>query len=550
MQAVLALTVRPPRWECPVPFSGENSPLTPSRRTVLASGAALGAAAAVGTALPLTASAAQGAGNPSTGEVFTLGVASGDPDPYSVVLWTRLAPNPLAEDGLGGMRGTVEVEWEIARDERFSRIVRRGRERTDADAGYAVHAEVAGLAPGTEYFYRFRTGRHLSPAGRTRTAPAFGVVGSGLAMSFASCSQYEHGYFTAYHHLAADEPDLVLHLGDYIYEYKADSYVSPTGNVRDHSGPETETLANYRQRHAQYRTDADLQAAHAVAPWLVVPDDHEVDNNWAGDVYEKPEIPQPNFIERRANAFRALYENMPLRRRSKPSGSHMRLYRTVRWGALANFHMLDTRQYRDDQACDDGWKVCADAADPARTLTGDEQEAWLIEQFRRSRARWDVLGQQVFFARRVNASGATSMDSWDGYRGSQERITEGWLDAGVRNPVVLTGDVHTHWANELKANYADPDSEVVGTELVTTSITSGGNGADSDPNDDNNLKLNPHIKFRNNQRGYVRTKITRDEFRADFRVLDKVTEPGHPARTRASFVIADRNPGLTEVTPR
>ncbi|MGW9476619.1 alkaline phosphatase D family protein [Saccharomonospora azurea] len=542
-----------------MPASGEKhpSPIVPSRRQVLLGGAALGATAltaagSLGALGPSArAAAAQGAGAPLRGEVFTLGVASGEPDQHSVVLWTRLAPDPLADDGLGGMsRRTVTVQWELARDERFRHVVRRGHETTNADAGYAVHAEVAGLAPGREYFYRFRCGRFLSPVGRTRTAPAPGVLGAGLAMAFASCSQYEHGYFTAYRRLAEDEPDLVLHLGDYVYEYRPDSYVSPDGNVRDHRGPETETLANYRQRYAQYRTDTDLQAAHAVAPWLVVPDDHEVDNNWAADVHEKPEIPQPNFLQRRANAFRAYYENMPLRHRNRPSGSHIQLYRTVSWGALANFHMLDTRQYRDDQACDDGWKVCEDAVDPARSLTGDEQERWLLGQFRRSRARWDVLGQQVFFARRVNDTGAVSMDAWDGYQGSQERIAEGWVAAGVRNPVVLTGDVHTHWANELKADYADPDSPVIGTELVTSSVTSGGDGADSDPTEHPDLQRNPHIKFRNNQRGYVRTRLTRDELRADFRVVDHVTRPGAPVRTRASFVVADRHPGLSEVTPR
>ncbi|EIE97476.1 alkaline phosphatase D family protein [Saccharomonospora glauca] len=541
-----------------MPASGEKhtSPLVPSRRQVLLGGAALGATAL--TAGPLVAlgpsaraTTTRGAGAPLRGDVFTLGVASGEPDHHSVVLWTRLAPDPLAEDGLGGLgRRAVTVEWELARDERFRHVVRRGVETTDAEAGYAVHVEVAGLAPGWEYHYRFRCGRFLSPTGRTRTAPAPGVLGGGMVMAFASCAQYEHGYFTAYRHLAEDEPDLVLHLGDYIYEYQPNSYVSPDGNVRDHRGPETETLANYRQRYAQYRTDADLRAAHAVAPWLVVPDDHEVDNNWAGDAYEKPEIPQPRFLERRANAFRAYYENMPLRRRNRPRGAHIRLYRTVAWGSLVNFHMLDTRQYRDDQACDDGWKICEDAVDPARTITGDEQERWLLGQFRRSRARWDLLGQQVFFAHRVNDSGAVSMDAWDGYRGSRDRISEGWVAAGVRNPVVLTGDVHTHWANELKADYADPDSPVIGTELVTSSITSGGNGADSDPAEHPDLQRNPHIKFRSNQRGYVRTHISRDEVRADFRVVDYVTEPGAPVRTRASFVIADRHPGLTEVTPR
>ncbi|WP_116041484.1 alkaline phosphatase D family protein [Amycolatopsis palatopharyngis] len=536
--------------------SGDTTPRTASRRHVLAGSAAVGAAAvATGLTGPLAAATparggATGAGRPITGDPFTLGVASGEPDQHSVVLWTRLATDPLAEGGFGGMGSRhVEVHWELALDERFRNIVRRGHERTGPDHGFAVHAEVAGLLSGWEYFYRFRVGRHVSATGRTRTAPPIGAFGAGLAMSFASCSQFEHGWFTAYRHLAADEPDLVLHLGDYMYEYKPQVYISPDGNVRDHAGPETETLANYRQRYAQYRSDLDLQAAHAVAPWLVVPDDHEVDNNWAGDIYEKPHIPQPDFIQRRANAFRAYYENMPLRRRSKPSGSEIQLYRKVSWGSLANFHMLDTRQHRDDQACGDGWKVCEDAADPARSLTGDEQEAWLLRNFRESRARWDILGQQVFFAQRLSATGARSMDGWDGYQGSRERVTEGWIDAGVRNPVVLTGDVHTHWANELKENYADPDSRCVGTELVTTSISSGGNGKDSDPSTDPNLRRNPHIKFFNQQRGYVRTRITRNELRADFRVLDRVTEPGAPARTRASFVVADRNPGLTEVDP-
>ena len=188
-------------------------------------------------------------------------------------------------------------------------------------------------------------------------------------MSFVSCSQFEHGWFTAYRRLAEDQPDLVLHLGDYQYEYKAKDYVAPCGNVRDHRGPETVTLAGYRQRLAQYRTDPDLQAAHAVAPWLVVFDDHEVDNNWADEVPEHPED-VPGFMDRRAAAFQAYYENMPLRRTSIPRGPDISIYRRLQWGRLANFHMLDTRQFRDDQACGDGYDDCPDAASPERSLPG------------------------------------------------------------------------------------------------------------------------------------------------------------------------------------
>ncbi len=298
---------------------------------------------------------------------------------------------------------------------------------------------------------------------------------AGLAMAFVSCSQYEHGYFTAYRRLAEDEPDLVLHLGDYQYEYAKGVYTIPGGNPRDHEGPETVTLANYRQRHAQYKMDQDLQAAHTVAPWLVVFDDHEIENNWADEV---PEQPDANFLARRAAAFQAYYENMPLRRSSIPRGIDMQLYRRIRWGRLANFHMLDTRQYRDDQGCGDGYRNCPAAVDPARSITGAEQEAWLLDGFRRSEARWDILGQQVFFAQRDNNAGpakVTSQDAWDGYVASRDRITHGWVSAGVRNPIVLTGDVHAHWASDRKLNYDDPSSPTVGAELVCSSITSGGN---------------------------------------------------------------------------
>ncbi len=429
-------------------------------------------------------------------------------------------------------------------------MVRRGAVVARPAAAHSVHVELHDLPPGREFFYRFRAESFVSPVGRTRTAPAAWATPAALAMSFASCSQFEHGYFTAYRHLAADEPELVLHLGDYQYEYPADTYTVPGGNPRDHQGPETVTLANYRQRHAQYKTDPDLQAAHAVAPWAVVFDDHEIENNWADEV---PEQPDPDFPARRAAAFQAYYENMPLRRTSIPRGIDMQLYRRLHWGRLATFHLLDTRQYRDDQGCGDGYKDCPAALDPARSITGPEQEKWLLDGFRQSTARWDVLGQQVFFGQRDNNSGparVVSMDSWDGYAASRDRITRGWVDAGVRNPVVLTGDVHAHWADELKLDYADPTSRTVGTELVCSSITSNGDGADVAGGTHPWAAWNPHLRFYNNQRGYVRTTITRAALTADFQVVPYVTRPGAPVHTRATFVIEDRVPSLHQIADR
>ncbi|MDQ3152842.1 MAG: alkaline phosphatase D family protein [Actinomycetota bacterium] len=510
-----------------------------TRRTVLLTGAAAVAGAGAATLIRAPGAVAAPSADP-----FTLGVASGDPAPDGMVLWTRLAPTPLAEDGLGGMGSRpVEVEWELAVDERFTRVERRGTETAVPDAAHSVHVELAGLRPGREYFYRFRAGGHVSPTGRTRTAPNPGVLGGPLTMCFASCSQYEHGYFTAYRRLAEEEPDLVLHLGDYQYEYTADDYVAPGGNVRDHVGPETVTLANYRQRLAQYKTDEDLQAAHAVAPWLVVWDDHELDNNWADEI---PEEPQPDYLARRAAAFRAYYENMPLRRASLPRGIDLQLYRRVEWGRLATFHMLDTRQYRDDQPCGDEFgSDCAERTEPTRSITGDEQEAWLLDGLTGSTARWDVLGQQVFFSQVDFTPGAGrgfNPDAWDGYVANRDRVAAGLAQA--RNAVVLTGDVHAHWAAEVKERFDDPSSATVATELVASSITSGGDGSETQADTAGILADNPHIRFYNNRRGYVRTRFTGSELRTDFRVVPVVSRPGAPVQTRASFVVGDREPGL------
>ena len=518
-----------------------NAPRLDRRKFLTIAGAA-GVAAA--TQAPLARAARDL--SPVTGYPFTLGVASGDPSPDGVVLWTRLAPAPLSGGGMPQRRIPVDVE--VSADERFVQVVQRGRTMARPEAGHSVHVELQGLEPGREYFFRFRAAGELSPVGRTRTAPAAGAPLDAMAFAFVSCSQYEHGYFTAYGHLAQEDVDVVLHLGDYFYEYAPNVYTSPGGNPRAHWGREVTDLEDYRNRHAQYKTDPDLQAAHAAHPWIITWDDHELDNNWADEIPEDAQ-PRAQFLRRRAAAFQAFWEHMPLRRQSRPRGIDLQLYRRIAYGDLAEFNVLDTRQYRSDQACGDTRAIdCEERLDPSRTITGAEQEAWLLDGLGASRARWNVLAQQVFFAQRDLEAGpvqAFSMDAWDGYVASRDRILGGILERRVANPVVLTGDVHQHWAGDLKADFADPDSRTIGSELVCTSITSNGDGTDEPtPAAQVALAENPHLKFNSNRRGYVRCALDRREWRADFRVLPYVKRPGAPISTARSFTIEAGNPGL------
>ncbi len=505
-----------------------------SRRTFVLGGLAVAGATAA------TAAAAAPSVLATIPYPFKLGVASGEPLPDGVVLWTRLAPSPLNADGQGGMpNANITVDWQVSTNDRFTSLAASGSVTALYADAHSVHVEVSGLNPDFDYYYRFRAQGHISPVGRTRTAPAFGAAGRDLLMAFASCAHWEAGYFTAYRRLAEDRPGLVLHLGDYIYEDAATA-----GSVRENVGAEIVSLADYRRRYAQYKMDPDLQAAHAIAPWLCVPDDHEVENNYAGTVRENntPALTAAQWTARRSAAYRALWENLPLRNAQKYSGNSIPLFRRIRWGSLATFHMLDTRQYRHDQACGDGWKVCSDADLATRSLPGNAQETWLLDGLGQRLGTWDILGQQVFFARRFDAAGAASMDSWDGYRASRARNQHGWVARGVRNPVVLTGDVHRSWGNNLKADYANANSAVIGTELVTTSISSGGNGSGSTTIPD--VANNPHLKFYSDHRGYVRTLITPTQIQADFRAVATVTEHGAAASTLRSFVIQEGLPGL------
>ena len=408
--------------------------------------------------------------------------------------------------------------------------------------GHTVHIEVEGLDADRWYWYRFMAGGAVSRVGRTRTLPETGIGIARLRFAFASCQHWEQGYFTAYRHMAEENLDIVFHLGDYIYEYEGRE-----GRVRKHTGDEIELLADYRNRYALYRTDPDLQTAHALYPWIVTWDDHEVDNNYAADVSEEVGLPAELFLRRRAEAYQAYYEHMPLRRSSLPVGARMQLFRGFTYGDLASFFVLDTRQYRSDQPCGDRVKpVCPGVLDPAATLLGPDQEAWLRDGLNASSSRWNVIPQQVMMTRVDVASGdeeEVAMDKWGGYEVERRRVMEFLSARRPSNPVVLTGDIHTNWVNDLKVDYLDALAPTVATEFVGTSISSGGDGSDTRESTEGILAENPAVKFYNSQRGYVSCDVTPGQWLSHYRVLDYVTRPNSPISTRASFVVLDGRPG-------
>jgi len=523
-----------------------------SRRQLLGTSAVGSGAVLLGTGA-WTASAAYAA-SPTLGDPFTLGVASGDPMHDGVVLWTRLAPEPFAADGHGGMPDEpVRVEYEVARDERFRSVVRRSSVLASAVLGHSVHPELTGLAPDSEYFYRFRVGQHVSPVGRTRTTPHPRSQPRNLKFAFASCQAWQDGYYTAYEHMAREDLDLVVHLGDYLYEYGlATNKRGVVTDPRFHT--ETVDLARYRLQYSLYKSEAPLQAAHAAFPWIHTIDDHEVDNNWADDLPENFDPKQlndtvANFRQRRTNAFRAMYENLPLRRAQMPTGPDVRLHRRLSYGRLADFTMLDTRQYRSNQPCGDGGGVdCDERLDPDQTMLGGKQKDWLLDGFSSSPARWQVLGNQApMMQTDRNADPAVTdvwYDPWDGYVAERNDVLGAAQDRGVRNLVVITGDRHQNYAGNLHRSYQDAGAPVVGSEFVGTSITSGGNGVDVGPTGETFLAAKPHMKFFNGQRGYVSVEVTPKTWTSHFRVLDHVTTPGSPITTRASVVVEDQKPGV------
>ena len=478
---------------------------------------------------------------------FSLGVASGDPEPDGVVIWTKLASDPLELGGSGIDPEPILVKWEVSEDEAFTKVVQQGSEVAGPQLGHSVHVELSGLDSHRWYFFRFHAGSEVSPVGRTRTAPAMDVMPEKMKFAFTSCQHLETGYFNGYPHMQKEDLDLVIHLGDYIYEY-----AGIDKRVRKHIGKEIESLDEYRQRYSQYRLDEDLQEAHRVFPWLVTWDDHEFDNNYANLISEEEGISPEAFLARRMNAYQAYYEYMPLRKRSFPQGPDMKLYRKCRYGRLANFFVLDTRQYRTDQPNGDRQKpMTGKVFDPSATMLGREQENWLMSGMLKSDATWNVLAQQVMMAalNRGDEKGERySMDQWPGYEISRRRLLRFFHERKIANPVVLTGDIHLNWVNDLQLDFKDPKSPLVGTEWVGTSMSSAGDGGNFIPEYERAAKQNDFVKWYNSNRGYVSCELTKDHWKTYFRATPYVSRKGAPIETKAVFMIEEGRPGAQLVS--
>jgi alkaline phosphatase D len=526
-----------------------NADVALSRRRFLVLGGlgTLAACSSSGSPRPTTSPVGTAAPVPGVDDsAYSLGVASGDPLPGAVVLWTRLAPKPL--EGGGMPDRPVDVQWQVATDERFTAVVAGGITTATPELAHSVHVDARGLRPSADYFYRFRVGNAVSPVGRTRTAPAAGASVTQLRMAVANCQNYAQGWWPAYQHLSQEDFDLVLHVGDYIYEY-----TPRPGDVRRHapvSNPalkRCETLADYRNRYGQYKSDPALLAAHAAFPWVLTWDDHEVENDYAdlvgqprdtGALHEAP----AQFAGHRAAAYQAYYEHQPIRATLHPGSPDLQIYRRFGYGSLATLNVLDTRQYRTPHACgaQDIAPVSCGADNTAGTLTGSAQEAWLRDGLRSSRTTWDVVAQQTLMTQvhgRVGNQTLLLIDQNDGYGPYRTRIMK--MLAERKNPIVLSGDIHSSWVSDLRVDFDRPETPAIAAEFCSTSISS-----DFDPRLDAIVKSQlptaaPQVKhFNGAKRGYTRHTITPSSWTCDYRLVDDVKHgPTSPVSTETSWVV-------------
>ncbi len=532
-----------------------------SRRDVLRTAGVATLAGVAGGLASGTAAAKPRSTSSTTG--FLHGVASGDPLPDGVVIWTRVTPTPGSTPG-SGTGPDVQVTWQVSTDDRFRRVVAKGATVTGGARDHTVSVDVRGLAPATTYWYRFTNEGRRSPIGRTRTAPAPGAGVASVTAGVVSCANWQAGAFAAYRHLAErDDLDVVLHLGDYLYEYAPGEYQARDVVVRPHDPPvETTLLEHYRRRHAQYKTDPDLQRLHARTPFVVTWDDHESANDaWSGGAENHDESTEGTWSDRRAAATRAYAEWMPVR-----FGPDGRLYRRLGFGSLASISMLDLRSYRDQQASS---PVDSGIDDPDRSITGTEQMTWLLEGLSSEAVQWKIVGNPVMITpvrfpstlstgeiaavRQLTGSSGIdgvpyNVDQWDGYTADRHRVVRHLRDRAIADTVFLTGDIHSAWACDIPA---DPltypaSGDSVATELVCTSVTSD--------NLDDILRVpprsaslavesafraaNPHVKHLDfDSHGYSVVVVTPAALRMDWFALDERTDPASPARLSTSWMV-------------
>jgi alkaline phosphatase D len=521
-----------------------------TRRRIFLKQAARLAAVAISVPTLPTSSIASPAWYP-----FRLGVASGSPLPDSVVLWARIVSEPGSSEPPAP--GPLTVRWEVAADPAFRRIVSQGNAVALPELAHSVHLDARGLQPDRWYWYRFMLGDAVSPVARTRTAPAPGAMPARMRLAYASCQHWEFGEYAAHRHIADAAPDLVAFLGDYIYEWGPYDAAHPASPRRS---DESITLENYRARYAQYKADPHLQAAHHAAPWMVTWDDHEVANDYADDRDARLD---PAFMTRRAAAYQAFYEHMPVRLSALPAGrgryAHLRVYERYDWGRLARFHVLDDRQYRSHQACPRLGRGGSNSVDascrervlPGRTLLGAEQEAWLARGLASSQAKWNILAQQTLMAQcsqtplTQDDAGRFWTDGWDGYPAARERLLDDIARNRPANPLVISGDVHSFFANDLKRNFNRPASNanpVIATEFCGTSVTSNSR---AQARTERYLAMNPHMKYgRSDRRGFVMMDITPTASMVLFQAMNDLQNANSGMTTIARFVVEDGQPGV------
>lgn len=474
---------------------------------------------------------------------FTLGIASGSATHDSVVLWTRLYDQGIFSSNI--QNEPVPVKWEIAKDGEFAQIVQSGVSQAVPELAHSVHVELSSLPVNQWFFYRFKVGEFTSAVGKTRTFAAPDSNSASVKIAFASCQHYEQGYFNAYTHLVSERPDLVIFLGDYIYEYAP----GKTG-IRSVDGNWCLNLADYRKRYALYKQEKELQDIHAACPWLVTWDDHEVQNDYAG-TQEGSGGPATDFKKRRAAAYQAYYEHMPLKASvlveglsGLAKGAEMRIFDHYKIGNLVGISMLDTRQYRSPQECTPSGKTGSGYLDPKscnglldnnRSMLGLQQEQWLEKQFLNAKAHtWNFIGQTTLFGQQIfsNPEGPKIWnDGWDGYPMTRKKIVDQLVKYQVPNPVVLAGDVHESWVGHVKEDYANPNSKAIGVEFCGTSISSydGKNTAVRQ-------KRNPHFVFSDGARkGYAIMEVTKNELNVSIRVVKDHRQKTTEIETLASF---------------